>query len=143
MHQVADDIPTPRPRGFAWIASAVRDAARRHQSPREVGAAVGAGVFIGCSPFFGFHTAIAAAVSWLCGLNFVYVWMGTHISNPFFAAFLTAASIAVGGAITGSGRGTIAQWSLDWLVGWLVVGSLLGSASGIAAWIAVRRLSRR
>jgi len=137
------DPATPKPRGFAWITSAVREAARKHQSPREVGAAVGAGVFIGCSPFFGLHSLIAAAVSWLFGLNFLYVWMGTHVSNPFFAAFLTAASIGVGAYVTGSTGGSLAQWSIDWLAGWLIVGSVLGAASGIAAWMAVRRLSRR
>ena len=83
MPQVAE---TPKPRGFAWMAAAVREAAHKHHTPREVGAAVGAGVFIGCSPFFGFHSLIAAAVSWLLGLNFIYVWMGTHVSNPVFAA---------------------------------------------------------
>ena len=138
-----DHRPPPKPRGFAWVAAAAREAARTHQTPREVGAAVGAGVFIGCSPFFGFHSVIAAAVSWLLGLNFIYVWMGTHVSNPLFAAFLTATSIGVGAYVTGSTGSSLAQWSIDWLAGWLIVGSVLGCSAGLATGLAVGRLRRR
>ena len=144
MPQVSADPPnqTTSLRGFKWLSAVVRDAARKHRAPKEVGAATGLGVFIGCLPFFGFHSIIAAGVAWLFGLNFIYMWMGTHVSNPFFAPFLAAASIAVGGYITGSSRATVAQWSLDWLVGSTVVGVILGSVVGIITASAVQRLQR-
>jgi uncharacterized protein (DUF2062 family) len=130
-------------RAFAWASSAIREAVRKHHTPREVGTAVGAGVFIGCSPFFGFHSLIAAGVSWVCGLNFIYVWLGTHVSNPLFAAFLTAASIGVGAFIMGSARSASTHWLVEWLIGSLVVGCVLGSSAAIATAIAVNRLQRR
>jgi hypothetical protein len=64
------------------------------------------------------------------------------VSNPLFAAFLTATSIGVGTFIMGNARSAPTHWLLEWLIGSLVVGSILGSSAGIATALAVKRLRR-
>jgi uncharacterized protein (DUF2062 family) len=44
----------------------------------------------------GFNTLLAVVASFLFGLNFMFVWLGTQISNPLFAGILNIASISVG-----------------------------------------------
>ena len=57
-------------------------------TPRQEIAAIGAGVFIGCLPFYGFHLLICWAVGWLLGLNRVKMYLAANISNPFVAPWL-------------------------------------------------------
>ncbi|MCX7913959.1 MAG: DUF2062 domain-containing protein [Thermodesulfovibrionales bacterium] len=41
------------------------------------------GIFIGMSPFLGFHTSIAFVVAWVCNLNKFITIVATYITNPF------------------------------------------------------------
>jgi predicted LPLAT superfamily acyltransferase/uncharacterized protein (DUF2062 family) len=120
---------------------------RIHREPREIGLAVGVGVWIGCTPFFGFHTLIAAALALVFRLNAVYVWLGTQISIPPLAPFLAIASIAIGARITQS------QWhvhsnsagifSWNWLLGSVILGAGLGVLSGLGSYFAAKKIQRR
>src|SRR5258707_1855802 len=51
-------------------------------------AAIGVGVFIGCTPFFGFHLLICWAVGSVFRLNRLQVYLAANISNPLLAPFL-------------------------------------------------------
>jgi uncharacterized protein (DUF2062 family) len=113
---------------------------KTHRTPGEVGAAVGAGVFIGCTPFFGFHTFLAIVLSFFFRLNFVYVWLGTQISNPFLAGFLTVASVGVGKYMIKSSSQTLGGFSLDWLIGSVLVGGVLGIVSGFASYFVANKV---
>ena len=126
-----------------WIRAVTAAVLRAHRTPVEVGAAIGVGVFLGCTPFFGFHTLLATAASFLFGLNLMYVWLGTQISNPFFAGFLTAGSIGVGRYLLHDASYAVGRLSLDWLVGSVVVGSVLGTVSGVVSYGAAWRIRRR
>jgi uncharacterized protein (DUF2062 family) len=108
-----------------------------------VGAAIGVGVFLGCTPFFGFHTLLALGTSFLFGLNFVFVWLGTQISNPLFAGVLSLASIAVGRYFLHGALNTASRVSLAWLTGSIAIGTVLGTGSGIISYFAARRLHER
>jgi uncharacterized protein len=126
-----------------WIRAVTAAVLNAHRTPVEVGAAIGVGVFLGCTPFFGFHTLLAMAASFLFGLNFVCVWLGTQISNPLFAGLLTAGSIGVGGYLLHDSPSTIGRLSLDWLAGSVAVGSVLGIVSGIMTYGVARCLRKR
>jgi uncharacterized protein len=128
-----------RPR---WIRTVTLSVLNTHRTPGEVGTAIGVGVFLGCTPFFGFHTLLAMAASFLFGLNFVFVWLGTQISNPLFAGFLTVGSIGVGSYLFHDVPHTAGHLSLDWLAGSVVVGSVLGTVSGALAYVAAGRLHK-
>ena len=105
--------------------------------------AIGVGVFLGCTPFFGFHTLLAIVVSFVFGLNFVYVWVGTQISNPFFAGFLTAGSIGLGRYLLHDASYSVGRLTLDWLAGSVVVGSVLGTISGVVSYCTAQHFRKQ
>lgn len=105
-------------------------------TPVRQALAIGLGLFIGCTPFIGFHSLISIGFGWLFGLNRFKAYVASNISNPLFAPFLYALELQVGAWLrTGQFlspnmlaearlRGLIA----DLLVGSVVVGSILALA---------------
>lgn len=104
-------------------------------------AAIGVGVFIGCSPFYGFHLILCIAVSTLFRLNRLKTYLAANISIPLVAPWLLLAELQTGALIR---RGTLHPLSiaaiqrtgavvigLDVLIGSLVVGGVLAA---LAAW---------
>lgn len=51
-------------------------------SPGRIAAAVGLGVFIGCSPFYGFHLLLCFVVARIFRLNRALTYVASHISLP-------------------------------------------------------------
>ncbi len=74
---------------------------RKHLTPGQTAVAAGLGVFIGCSPFYGLHSVIAAAAAFFLRLNFGVLFLGTQVSLPFLAPFLAMASVSVGNSLRG------------------------------------------
>jgi uncharacterized protein len=126
-----------------WIRNTVDSALSAHRSPFQIGSAIGVGVFLGCTPFFGFHTALALGASFLFRLNFVTVWLGTQISNPLFATGLTVTSIAVGSFLLHQTPQTFGHFSANWLAGSLLVGAALGAISGVLGGFVVRSIRNK
>jgi uncharacterized protein (DUF2062 family)/predicted LPLAT superfamily acyltransferase len=110
---------------------------KTHRSPFELSAALGLGVFIGCTPFFGFHTLLVAAFALLFRLNLIVMWMGTHVSTPLIAPFVVMAEIWVGhhwlhiGEATGGSKDSFYQW----MAGSLAMGVVLGVATMVIAFV--------
>jgi uncharacterized protein (DUF2062 family) len=110
--------------------------------------ACGVGVFIGCTPFYGFHFLITWAVGSLFRLNRLKVYLAANISNPVFAPFLVVSELQVGAWLrSGSFRRltfetvkTTDAWTfgLDILIGSLVVGSVLAVFVAAATYITFR-----
>ena len=116
--------------------------------PVREAAAIGAGVFIGCTPFYGFHLAICLGVGWLFRLNRLKLYLAANISNPFVAPFLLLAELQTGArlsrgewhALTMETVRTVDPWVFagDLLLGSLVVGTVLGTLAGLATWLGTR-----
>jgi len=118
------------------------------QGPGREACAIGVGLFIGCSPFYGFHLLL----SWLCGrllgLNRLKVYLAANISNPIVAPVLLLAELQTGawlrtGAflpLTLEAVRTISPWQFgaDLLLGSAVVGGVLGGVGGLATYLALR-----
>ncbi|MDO5617108.1 MAG: DUF2062 domain-containing protein [Cruoricaptor ignavus] len=62
---------------------------------------VALGVFIGFSPFWGFHTFLALSLSVFFKLNKVLTFMSSQITLPPFIPFVIFASLMVGAPIVG------------------------------------------
>ena len=109
--------------------------------------AIGLGLYIGASPFIGFHWLLALALGGLFRLNRLKVYLAANISNPLIAPFLFAAEIQVGAKLrTGHfiSAATLEQVRLkgiaiDILLGSVVVGLALGIAGTLLTLWAVRR----
>ncbi len=144
---------------------------RRHVTAGRLGLAVGAGVFIGLTPFFGFHLLMALAAAWVFRLNVTATVLATQVTNPLFAPAVIAASAwvgsllggmadapagaAAGGVLAGAGpagaAAPAAAWYdptrpgfyAAWLRGGLVLGGALGLLAGVATWGAAAWARRR
>jgi uncharacterized protein (DUF2062 family) len=110
---------------------------REHSSPSRLATAIFVGVLIGCSPFYGFHVILCLVIAFVFRLNKFVVWLGSNVSLPVFAPFLTFASIQCGHILL---HGEPAEVNLQqiqetgalelfwyWTIGFLPVGGFLGA----------------
>jgi uncharacterized protein (DUF2062 family)/2-polyprenyl-3-methyl-5-hydroxy-6-metoxy-1,4-benzoquinol methylase len=114
--------------------------------------AIGVGLFIGCSPFYGFHLLLCWVVGWLLRLNRMKVYLAANISNPIAAPFIVFAELQTGawirtGALLPLTLETVRettpwQFGIDLLVGSAVVGGVLGAIGGIATYLALGGAAR-
>lgn len=123
------EIPHPVRRVF-------RDLRVEHSGPLREAAAVGLGLFVGCSPFYGLHFPICWILAWLLKLNRLKAALATNISNPLIAPWLLMAELQIGAwlahgspqrftidAVRASGLKNI---SIDLLTGSAIVGACVG-----------------
>jgi len=74
-----------------------------HDSPQRTAAAFALGVFIGFSPFWGLHTALALTLAFVLGLNRVAIIVGVYSNLPWISAQWYALMTAVGAWLLGVG----------------------------------------
>jgi uncharacterized protein (DUF2062 family)/2-polyprenyl-3-methyl-5-hydroxy-6-metoxy-1,4-benzoquinol methylase len=118
------------------------------QGPGREACAIGVGLFIGCSPFYGFHLLLSWVCGRLFGLNRLKVYLAANISNPIVAPVLLFLEIQTGtwlrtGAflpLTLQAVKAITPWQFgaDLLLGSVVIGGVLGGAGGLATYFALR-----
>ena len=139
-------------RGCEGLAARLRrafyDLRTEHAGAGREAAAIGVGVFIGCTPFFGFHLLICWAVASVLRLNRVYVYLAANISNPLFAPFLILSELQAGALMRRGAfqsltlaaiRATdVRSFGLDYLLGALVVGAVLGIVAATGTYAALR-----
>jgi uncharacterized protein (DUF2062 family) len=114
------------------------------------------GVWIGCTPFYGFQTLIGLGLAPVLRLNRLAVLLGLQISIPPLAPFLLFANAQVGALVL---RGQWARLSMeairavpksklladllvDLLVGGAIVGAVLALPAGLLTTYLVRRKRR-
>jgi uncharacterized protein (DUF2062 family) len=116
-------------------------------STREA-VAIGLGVLIGFSPFYGLHLAICLAAGWLLRLNRLKLYLAANVSNPFVAPVLVLGELQAGAWITRGEWHTLSleaarevdPWvfGADVLVGSVVLGGIFGVLAGMATWFSTR-----
>jgi uncharacterized protein (DUF2062 family)/SAM-dependent methyltransferase len=104
--------------------------------PGRDAAALGVGILIGCSPFYGFHLLLVWFVGWLMRLNRLKMYLAANISNPLFSPVLVLSELQVGAwvrrhdyhELSVSAMRTTNVWTYgaDLLLGSLIVGAILG-----------------
>ncbi len=96
--------------------------------------ALGLGVLVGTTPFYGFHTLIVIILSLMTRLNVVILWMGSHISMPPFIPFLILSTKVIYNKIYGESI-EITHFSqvLDLGFRWVLSSLILGSGLGFLA----------
>lgn len=116
--------------------------------PGREAAAIGAGVFIGALPFYGFHLLICLVAGSVFRLNRLRLYLAANISNPLMAPFLILSELQVGAlvrrgelrSLTLEAVKRIDPWSFgaDILLGSLIVGAVLGLSIGGTTWLLTR-----
>jgi uncharacterized protein (DUF2062 family)/SAM-dependent methyltransferase len=116
------------------LASTLHHFRTEGMTPTRQAFAVGVGLYIGATPFLGFHFLITMLVGRLLGLNRILMYAAANISNPFVAPLLYATEIQVGawirtGQIYSPSRLDdirLQGLALDILIGSVIVGLVLG-----------------
>lgn len=69
--------------------------------PRQIAYGLALGIFIGMTPFMGFHTIMALLVAAACRWNKFSAMAGILITNPLTAPFIYPVTYVVGNAVLG------------------------------------------
>ncbi|MGH9163361.1 MAG: DUF2062 domain-containing protein [Vicinamibacteraceae bacterium] len=121
-------------------------------SRRRDAAAVGLGLFVGCSPFWGLHLVLCWIVGRLLGLNRLKLYLAANLANPFSAPFLVFGEVQAGAILR---RGVPHQLSVegirqtspwvfggDFLLGSLVIGLVLGAVAAAITYVTMGRAAQ-
>ena len=114
------------------------------EAPARQAAAVGVGLFIGCSPLYGFHFPLCVFVARVLRLSQLKTYLASNISLPFIAPFLVIAEVEVGRFLRGAPplalhpaqlrTMPLGQFGADLALGALVVGTVLGLLGALVAY---------
>ncbi len=137
---------TPRPGLRELARRLVRRALNEHSSPREIGMAVGAGVFAGCTPI-GFHAVVALGLATALRLNRLWALVASRAS--IFPVYLAIAYCEIqAGHVLRSGDWAHLgpteafarryELAVDWAIGTLLVGTVLATLAGLAGYACAR-----
>ncbi|WP_299887233.1 DUF2062 domain-containing protein [uncultured Lacinutrix sp.] len=80
----------------------VEDLIGQNDSPIKKALSIALGVFIGISPFWGFHTILVLFLSVSLGLNKAIAFAFSNVSLPPFIPFILYASVKLGQFISGA-----------------------------------------
>ena len=79
----------------------IKDVIKLKESPHRIALAFATGVFIGMSPFLGFHTLLGFAIAWIFRLNPFSLLAGVYITNPWTIVPIYTFSTYVGAQCLG------------------------------------------
>lgn len=101
--------------------------------------ALGLGVFVGTTPFYGFHTLIIILIALAARLNVILLWIGTHISLPPLIPFLIIGTKWVYTSIYQSqieitDYRQLLQLGSHWIYSSLILGLGLGASTTLIAY---------
>ncbi len=111
-------------------------------SNRTKAFSIALGVFIGFSPFWGFHTLLVISLSVLFKLNKVLAFVASNVSLPPFIPFIIAASLFLGSPFI-DGNSNILSQDLNFeliknnLVQYIIGSMILATVMSAVSWIAV------
>lgn len=82
--------------------------------PSNIAAGFAVGVFIGCTPLFGIHTALAIALAFIFRLNKLTTITGSWVNTPFTVLPILTASYRLGEWVLGREPQPVTFSSLEW-----------------------------
>jgi uncharacterized protein (DUF2062 family)/trans-aconitate methyltransferase len=125
-----------------------RDLRTEGAGPGREALAIGLGLFVGCSPLYGFHLLLCAGIGWCLGLNRLKMYLAANISNPLMAPLLLLTELQAGAwlrrgqlhSLTLDTVRNVDPWSFgaDLIAGSVALGGLLGLAGGLATYLLLR-----
>lgn len=98
---MADMNHQPSARGHRSFRALLRQMLHLQESPQRTALAFALGVFIAFSPAYGLHTAMVVLCTWLFGLNFLALFTGALINNPWTIIPILGATYWTGALLLG------------------------------------------
>jgi uncharacterized protein (TIGR03546 family) len=90
----------------AWRKTSLRDFLRRlisiEENPHRTALAFSLGVFLGFSPFWGLHTLVGLALSFIFRLNRFALLVGVFVNTPWTMAPVASLGTALGFLLQGA-----------------------------------------
>ncbi|GJL67414.1 MAG: hypothetical protein NPIRA06_00490 [Nitrospirales bacterium] len=80
------------------------------ETPHRTALAFSLGVFIAFAPHYFFHTASVVFCAWAFRLNFLALFLGSLINNPWTLVPILAASLYTGLLLVGTSSSTTIEW---------------------------------
>ena len=80
------------------------------ETPHRTALAFAIGVFIAFAPHYLFHTASVVFCAWAFRLNYLAVFLGSLINNPWTLIPILAASLYTGFFLVGKSPSTTVEW---------------------------------
>ena len=111
-------------------------------APWRIALALAVGVFISCTPTFGFQTLLAFAVATVARLNRAATVTGVWINLPWVTPFVYAGALKLGGAILPDSSGAAGFW-LMLLVGTTIIGVVAAAVTYCVSYGALALRRRR
>jgi uncharacterized protein (DUF2062 family) len=125
-------------------------------SPARNAGALSLGIFLGCSPLYGFHSVLSIFLASIFRLNPLVALLGSQVSFPPLGALILGLEVALGEWLryghwtlpAGADARELAAWVwqhalLSWALGSVLVGGGLALVGGVIAWAALVVLRRR
>ncbi|MCJ8154453.1 DUF2062 domain-containing protein [Chryseobacterium sp. SSA4.19] len=119
-------------------------------SNRTKAFSIALGVFIGFSPFWGFHTLLTISLSVLFKLNKVLAFVASNVSLPPFIPLIIAASLFLGSPFVSNESNIFSQELnfeliknnlLQYIIGSFILATTLSAVSGIATFLFLNKLN--
>jgi len=119
-------------------------------SNRTKSFSIALGVFIGFSPFWGFHTLLTISLAVLFKLNKVLAFVASNVSLPPFIPFIIAAALFLGSPFVQGESDILSQELnfelvknnlLQYIIGSLILATTMSVISGIATFLFLNKVS--
>ncbi|MDQ0783519.1 DUF2062 domain-containing protein [Chryseobacterium sp. W4I1] len=119
-------------------------------SNRTKAFSIALGVFIGLSPFWGFHTLLVISLSVLFKLNKVLAFVASNVSLPPFIPFIIAASLFLGSPFVHGDSNILSSELnfeliknnlLQYVIGSAILATSMSALCGIVAFIFLNKLN--
>lgn len=119
-------------------------------SNRTKAFSIALGVFIGFSPFWGFHTLLTISLSVLFKLNKVLAFVASNVSLPPFIPFIIVASLFLGAPFVAGDSDIFNQeWNFDlvknnilqYVIGSFILATTMSAIAGISTFLFLNKVS--
>jgi uncharacterized protein (DUF2062 family) len=98
---MSDMSHQPSDRGHRSFRALLRQVLHLQESPQRTALAFALGVFIAFSPAYGLHTVMVVLCTWLFGLNFLALFTGALVNNPWTIIPILGATYWTGALLLG------------------------------------------
>lgn len=125
-------------RGLRALGDRLRPLLHLEDDPWRIALSLAVGVFISVTPFWGLQTMLSLILAAAFRLNKAATLAGTWINLPWFAPFVYAGALALGGALAPQLSG-LGGMSVALLIGTTILGLGAGAVTYVVALSVLRR----